>query len=235
MHEFTKRLALAAAVLTVATPFCRSSAASSKLAEIHGLCSPHGDALVSIEIPCTKALIRASQDPIFNARDPATEIYIIDADKLLRNLELKRISEVDAREKLLRMLLALEDRHRPDLMTIHAQQQEQIATTQRAEQEAQQAMQRNQEAAQRDRKAAENRRANAEMIEAAQNRAFQKQHDDLVAFCVATANQRIRANPIWYNDNFFVGIHPDKSCEGDPYWYKTIPTLQSQVAGRVYQ
>jgi hypothetical protein len=225
MTAFT-RFSGMVAVLLAAAPLSTASASQSKLAEIHGLCAPHADTLVSTEVPCTKAMINASADQIFNAKDPATQLYLIEADKLLHSIEVKRVSETDAREKLLKMLLALEDRHRPDLMAIQAQKENELAAAQRDQQQAH-------EVAEKDERIADNRRANAEMIEAAQNRAFQKQHDDLVAFCVATANQRIHANPLWYNANFFSGIHPDKSCDADPYWYKTIPSLQSQVGGRV--
>jgi hypothetical protein len=61
-----------------------------------------------------KALVNASHDPIYNASDPATQLYLIDADKLLANVENKRISETAAREKMLRMLLAVQDRHHPE-------------------------------------------------------------------------------------------------------------------------
>ncbi len=224
MDVFTKSLITTVVVLAIVIPVSPAIAAQDKLQEIHALCAPHPDTPLSVEIPCTKAILGASKDPIFNSSDAATQLFLIEADKLLHGLQLKRISEDNAREKFLRMLLDVEDRHRPELAAQLAQQQELVAAAQRAADEAQKSAE-----------VAENRRANTQMIEAAQNREFERRQADLVAFCVATAKQRISANPMYVNDHIFQGIHPDTSCAADPYWYKTIPSLQSQVGGRVSQ
>jgi hypothetical protein len=224
MRKFILSFALFA-VMSTAVSVSEAIAPPNKLQEFRNLRTAHLDTPLSIEIPCMKALLNASEDPIFNARDPASLLYVIGADKLLRSIELKRISEADAREKLLRMFLEVEDRHRPELLAMQAQQRAQRDALDAAEQRAKVEARRSEELE-------ENRRATAQMLEAAQNREFRKQQDDLVAFCVATSNQRIRANPLYSNQHF--GIDSNASCTADPYWYKTIPPLQSQVAGRVY-
>jgi hypothetical protein len=107
---------------------------SKNYTEVHALCDPLADAPLSTEIPYVKALVNASHDPIYNATDPATQLYLIDADKLLANVEKKRISETAGREKLLRMLLAVQDRHRPELEA--QDNREYTAEQQRVEREA---------------------------------------------------------------------------------------------------
>jgi len=133
MSAFTKSLATVV-LLSSIMPVSVAIAAQDKLQDIHELCAPHPYTPLSSEIPCTKALINASQDPLFNARDPATQLFVIGADKLLRSLALKHISEDDAREKFLRMMLETEDRHRPELASLQVQQQEQLAALQPANQ-----------------------------------------------------------------------------------------------------
>jgi hypothetical protein len=88
---------------------------ATKLQEFYGLCAPHINSPLSSTIPCMKALINASQDPIFNARDPALQLYLLEADDLLAKFQRKLIADSAAREKLLRMLLDVEERHRPQV------------------------------------------------------------------------------------------------------------------------
>src|SRR5277367_4780764 len=88
---------------------------NNKLQEFYGLCAPHVNSPLSSAIPCMKALVTASQDPIFNDRDPAMQLYLLEADDLLAKYEHRQVSESVAREKLLHMLLDLEERHRPQV------------------------------------------------------------------------------------------------------------------------
>ena len=212
----------------------------NKLQEIHALCSARVDTPLSSEIPCEKTLINASVDPIFNARDPATQLYMIEADKLLQRVVAKHIAEIDGRATHLRILLDLEDRHRPELMAIAAndsaaaltaqQQNAQIAATQERE---------------------NLRLAAEESARQAEARQIQQQQNQAVAFCVAEANERIAGanfavrNQITQAQGAYMiklGFNHqsgppfvEASCMNDQNWYRNIPqpsrTMNCQNTG----
>jgi hypothetical protein len=214
--------------------------ARDKLQEIHALCAARIDTPLSIEIPCEKALISASQDPIFNARDPATQLYVIEADKLLQGVKTKRLAEIDARATLLRMLLDLESRHRPELAAIAARESAAASAAQQSSATI---------AAHQER---ENQRLAAEeAARQAEARAAQLQQNQAVAVCVAEAKERIagadfavRSQLLTAQSGYGMRLalnHQsgppfiEASCMNDQYWYKTIPrpsrTLNCQSTG----
>jgi hypothetical protein len=215
MRAFTKSLALVALV-----PVSLAIAAQDKLQEFHSLCAPQINTPLSSEIPCTKALLNASQDPVFNARDPATQLYVIGADKLLHNLAIKRISETDAREKLLRMMLDLEDRHRPELLAMQAQQEEQIAAAQHARQDAE----RNEELAEKHRQ--------EEIAQEAQFELAQAQRQQAVKFCIDKVNERFKdltehGNSVQRGNAVMQwgGTNSRLLCGNDPNYYQSLPAV----------
>jgi hypothetical protein len=217
-----------------------TTSSGNKIQEIHALCTARADTPLSSEIPCEKALINASEDPIFNSRDPATQLYMIEADKLLRRLEDKRMTEIDARATLLRKFLDLEDRHRPELMAIAARESAAAVTAQQ---------QSAQLAASQER---ENQRVAAEeSAREAEARKAQQQQNQAVAFCVAEAKERIAGanrtvkNQIAIAEGGYLmrlGLNRqsgppfiEATCLNNQYWYKSIPqpskTLDCQSNG----
>ncbi len=222
-----KRLILAGVLsASVSSAF----AAKDKLQEFHALCNPHADTPLSTEIPCVKALVNASHDPIYNATDPATQIYLIDADKLLANVEKKRISETEAREKLLRMLLALQDRHRPELAA--QDNREYMAEQQRIEQEAAEGQARLE--AEREERIAKRQQAEQSQRQAQANADAAQQRENAVSYCigqVVTKNQAYAAaqkSPGAATAGQQLGMllsgnTPRSLCEQNPQFYQTMP------------
>jgi chemotaxis protein histidine kinase CheA len=220
----------------IAPPSAVPTPAPDKLQASYQLCTPHNNP-PSTAIPCIKALLNASQDPIFNARDPAVQLYVLEADKLLANIEHKHLSEAAAREKLLRLLFEAEDRHRPQIEAEMARQaslrasQDQEAAQQRMAAEAREQQRATAEAVEQQHREA------AEAARQAQNQEAQRRHDDAVAFCVDTADDRLHANPTYANG--YIGLigfpightytNINRVCSADPNWYKNLPTVPVRI------
>jgi hypothetical protein len=199
--------------------------AVDRLGQISGECDrDYGAQSFSGQVKCLNDKIGVSQELAAATISGDTKLFQLTAENLVDEVRRKKISQAGARVELQKAFLEFRDH-------VNRQSSEVQARADAAETHARQA----EVGATAAREAENNRRANAQMIADAQDREFKRRHEELVAFCVATAKQKINANPLYVNQNYFSGIHPDASCESDPYWYKTIPSLQSQVGGRVLQ
>jgi hypothetical protein len=238
-NDFPASLA-ASPTSTTASAFATSAATSTKassvvpftsvnaegrLSEIQDGCDAgHGFHTFGAQVECIENGIRASSSGVPANVSGVLQLYTLSAENLADEVNRKTISQGAARVELQKAFLDCRDRLARQFSESAAKESALALQLQRDEQAANAA-----------REAENDRRSNAQMIQAAQDREFARRQSELVAYCVATANQLIRSNPMYVNEHFFQGIHPDTSCAADPYWYKTIPSLQSQVGGRVLQ
>jgi hypothetical protein len=226
----TSALKSAAVLGSLIAAFSQSAFASyDKMQEFQHLCDSHGTALVSTNVPCLKALLAASKDPIYNMSDPATAVFLLDAAKILRDIEQKRLAEGSGKERFLRLLMSLEDRHRSEVQAAQAQQDAELSRQERdratddrtksdsalenqreaavARREAQLEQQRRDELEQQ-------RRDTAAMLMAQEAVARQQQRAQAVQFCIAQAQDRSQ-----------YAFNAPAYCESNPNYYQTVLRL----------
>ena len=104
-----------ASMVCILASCAAAQAAADKIQESLSQCNPHQTTPLSTIVPCLKAMIAASSDPVYNATDPATQLFLLDISKLVSGTGHKRLPESVAQERFLRLVVTLEDRHRQDL------------------------------------------------------------------------------------------------------------------------
>jgi hypothetical protein len=220
----------AAALGSLIVAFSQSALAShDKMQEFQHLCDPHGTALVSTNLPCLKALLAASQDPIYNMSDPAAALFLRDSAKIQRDVEQKRVSEGSGKERFLRLLLGVEDRHHSEVQAAQAREDAELsrqerdrAADDRTKSEA--ALENQREAAvarrdsqleqQRQGELEQQRRDTAAKLMAQEAAAQQQQRAAAVQFCIAQAQERSQ-----------YAFNAPAYCESNPNYYQTVLRL----------
>jgi hypothetical protein len=202
---------------------------NDKMQEFQHLCDPHGTALVSTSVPCLKALLAASQDPIYNMSDPATALFLLDAAKILREIEQKRLAQGSGKERFLRLLMGVEDHHHSEVQAAQAREDAELsrqergrAADDRAKSEAAFENQRDAAIARRDaqleqqrqEELEQQRRATAAKLMAQEAVGQQQQRAAAVQFCIAQAQERSQ-----------YAFNAPAYCESNPNYYQTVPRL----------
>lgn len=227
--EFVK-LHRAAFVATGGTSRDDQSARSPTdiLAYIQAGCDvTHGYQTFSSQVTCIKNDIRLSQVLSAATVSDDVQLYTLTADNLVDELGRKRISPTAARVELQKAFLDFRDR-------VNRQNAETTAKENVARSQAQQAAASAQAAQEREHQ----RLAAAQAAAEAEQREINRRRDDLVAFCVSEANQRLFANTSFAYDNLQLGLFPiwkgtyhnvDRLCANDTYWYKQVPPPQKVI------
>lgn len=210
-----------------------SIASADKLQEFQQLCDSHGTAPVSVNIPCMEALLNASHDPVYAMGDPATQLFILDAEKLLTAVDKKRLSESAGKEKFLHLLLGLQDRHRPDLQAsqtataiqLNRQENDQAAAARTAEDLARQ---------EKREAAAAMRNAQVEQQRQNERQADQDLQRQEAAASRAAANQQSRAEAVRFciveaNERSPYAFSASANCTANPNYYQTVLRIQKAV------
>lgn len=230
-------LGLKATTLFLGSLFATSSqpalASNDKMQEFQRLCDPHGTVLVSINVPCLKALLAASQDPVYNMSDPATALFLLDASKVLRGIQEKRLTEASGKERFLHLLMGVEDRHRPDVEAAQARDDAELSRQARdraAEDRAntETVIENQREAAiasrdaqlrqQREEELEQQRRDAAAMLTAQETLAQRQQYAAAVRFCIAQAQERSE-----------YAFNAASYCQSNPNYYQTVPRLPKSI------
>jgi hypothetical protein len=206
------------------------SSAAVTLAQLQTECDAgHGYKTFSLEVKCIRGAIQMSQEFATPAISDDIRLYTLTADNLVDEVGRKAISSAAARVELQKAFLEFRDQvsrqnaeasARQDAARLQAQER---AATAKAEQQREQ-----------------DRRAAAEAAEQAREREAQQRHDQAVAFCIDTANERLAANPQFVNDNLGLGIWPngfngrtyhnvDRYCAANQGWYRNVPEVPVRI------
>jgi hypothetical protein len=218
-------------LIAVVSPHALAS--YDKMREFQQLCDPHGTALISTNVPCLKALLSASQDPIYNMSDPATALFLLDAAKLQRDVQQKRLTEVSGKERFLRLLIGIEDRHHSEVQAVQARDDAELNRQERDRAAADQAkkevaIENQREAAiagsdahfeqQRREEQEQQRRDAAANLMAQQAAAQQQQRAAAVQFCIVQAQERSQ-----------YAFNAPALCETNPNYYQTVLRLPKVI------
>jgi hypothetical protein len=197
------------------------SRAVDALAQLQTECdAPHENKTFSSQVRCIRGGIpQLSQEFAATAISDDIQLYALTADNLVDEVGRKAISPTAARVELQKAFLEFRDRvnrqnaeasARQDAARLQAQE---VATTAKAEQQRR-----------------EDQRAAAEAVKKAEEREAQRRHDQAVALCVDTANERINANPQFRNDNPWLWFHNVKDyCAADEGWYRKLPEAPVRI------
>jgi hypothetical protein len=206
------------------------SRAADALGQLQTKCdAAHGYKAFSSQVKCIKDGIHVSQEFVATAISDDIQLYALTADNLVDEVGRKAISATAARVELQKAFLEFRDR-------VGRQNAEAAATQQAARLQALETA----ATAKAEQQREEDRRAAAHAIEVAQEQEAQRRHDQAVAFCVDTANERLAANPQFVNGNLGLGIwangfgartfhNVDKYCAADQGWYRNVPEVPVRI------
>jgi hypothetical protein len=207
-----------------------SGNASDALARVQAGCDiAHGYRSFRSEVRCIEDGIRASPDLAATTVSADLELYTLTADNLVDEVSRKVITRTVGRVELQKAFLEFRD-------LVNRQNAETTAKAEAAQLQAQQAAASARAARERDNQ----RLAAAQAAAGAEQREIERRQEELVAFCVSEANERLAANPVFVSDHIHLGLfetsygagtyrNVDHLCAKDNYWYKQVPPPQKII------
>ena len=224
-------------VKTQASTDTSNLGSADSLARIQADCdASHGRKTFSSQVKCIKSGILLSQALSATTVSDDIHLYTLTADNLADEVGRKAILPTAARVELQKAFLEFRDRVNRQNAEMTAKEDAARFQAQQIADAAQERENQRRASAQADRERENQRLAAAQ----AEQREIDRRQEELVAFCVSEANQRLAANPIFVSDHIYLGLfetsygagtyrNVDRLCAKDNYWYKQVPPPQKII------